>query len=400
MTTKTHSNMNPKLIAGIVLGAAILVSGAPLPVSAQEPVGVVSAQRGYFAHDPWTEGADADVLFQTQAATTIPMSFYNVLATKDNAAHSGWLVGTSPFAKPVTGTTINVEVVPLKVTIGSTVFDPEAPNACDSNVLPLFRFLLSPLVVNVPNLTFNGVNVGTTQYVNGFRRAEFWGKFNGSSAYQNTLSYLTAGEYSISAGTHGITQYSGCNQMGIVSNSWLKDQIKNTIIPALTSSGVISPTKFVIFLTTNVVQSKADPPTSTNCCVLGYHTAIGNPVQTYAVMSWDTTGNFVGVKDGSAASHEIAEWMDDPLGTNIVPAWGGIGQQSGCQSNWENGDPLSGTLMPAITLGGIPYHVQELAFFNWFFAKNGIIPVGAGGVFSSNATFTGPAKACPPGGTF
>ena len=308
-------------------------------------------------------------------------------------------MGTSPFANPVTGTTVNAEVVPLRAAIRTNVFDPDAPKPCDSNVLPLFRFLLSPLVQNVSNLTFNGVNVGTTQYVNGFRRAEFWGKINGSSAYQNTISYLAAPAYSISPGTHGITQHTGCRLLGIVSNSWLKKQIKNTIIPALTASGVISPTKFVVFLTANVVQSKVDPPTTSDCCILGYHTAVGNPVQTYAVMSWDTSGNFL-AKDATTSSHEIAEWMDDPLGNNSVPAWGGIGQQSGCQGNWENGDPLSGTLMPPITLGSIVYHVQELAFFNWFFAKNGIIPVGAGGKFSGNGTFTGPAKVCPPGGTF
>ena len=91
------------------------------------------------------------------------MSSYNVLATKDNAVHSGWLVGTSPFDTPPTGTTINAVVVPLKVTIGTNVFDPEAPNPCDNNILPVFRFLLSPVVQNVPNLKFNGVNVGTTQ---------------------------------------------------------------------------------------------------------------------------------------------------------------------------------------------------------------------------------------------
>ncbi|MFN7994857.1 MAG: hypothetical protein U0Q18_14715 [Bryobacteraceae bacterium] len=384
--------------AAFLVGGAVLFTGIQQHVAAQGQPGVRHLP-GYFARDPWTDGTDADIQFQTAAATTIPMSSYKVLSTKDNAVHSGWLVGTSPFASPVTGTTIDAVVIPLKVTIGSNVFDPEAPNSCDSNVLPLFRFLLSPLVVNVPNLTFNGINVGTTQYVNGFRRAEFWGKFNGSSAYQNPISYFTTTEYSISPGTHGITQYSGCNMIGIVSNSWLKDQIKNTIIPSLTASGVISPTKFAIFLTSNVVQSKVDPPTSSNCCILGYHTAIGNPTQTYAVMSWDTSGNFA-AKDATTASHEIAEWMDDPLGNNQVPAWGGIGQQSGCQSNWENGDPLSGTLMPTITLGGIDYHVQELAFFNWFFAKNGIVSVGAGHKFSSNGTFTGPAKACPPGGTY
>jgi hypothetical protein len=324
------------------------------------------------------------------------MSSYKVLASKDNTVYSGWLVGTSPFVSPPTGTTINAVVIPLKITIGSTVFDPEATNPCDDNILPLFRFLLSPLVRNVPNLTFNGVNVGSTQYVNGFRRAEFWGKINGSSAYQNPISYFTTSEYSLSPGSHGITSGSGCGMYGIVAKSWLKDEIENTIIPDLTASGVLSPTKFAFFLTSNVVQSKADPPTLTVCCTAGYHTAIGNPAQTYGVALWDT--NFFG-RDGDSVSHEIAEWMDDPLGTNKVPAWGHIGQQSNCQSNWENGDPLSGTLMPAITLGGVEFHMQELAFFNWFFAKNGAISVGAGHKFSGNGTFTGPAKACPPGGT-
>ena len=117
------------------------------------------------------------------------------------------------------------------------------------------------------------------------------GKINGSSAYQNPISYFTAPAYSISPGTHGITQNSGCRLMGIISTGE-KNEIKNTIIPALTSSGVVSPTKFVIFLTANVVQSSADPPTTTNCCILGNHTAIGNPAQTYAVIAADTTGNF------------------------------------------------------------------------------------------------------------
>ena len=104
--------------------------------------------------------------------------------------------------------------------------------------------------------------------------------------------------------------------------------------------------------------------------------------------------------DASVASHEIAEWFDDPLGTNPTPAWGNIGQVSGCQGNLEVGDPLSGTLMPGISLNGKTYHMQEQAFFSWFFNSSGTASLGAGGKFSSNGKFTGPSKACPPGGTF
>ena len=87
-------------------------------------------------------------------------------------------------------------------------------------------------------------------------------------------------------------------------------------------------------------------------------------------------------------------------GCQPVP-WGGIGEQSGgCGTKWENGDPLNSTFMPTLTLRGVDYHVQELAFFNWFFGANGVVSAGAGKKFSGAGTFTGPAKACPPGGTY
>ena len=105
------------------------------------------------------------------------------------------------------------------------------------------------------------------------------------------------------------------------------------------------------------------------------------------------------MSDASIASHEIGEWMDDPLAYNPTPPWGNVGQVSGCQANLEVGDPLSGTLMPPITMNGKEYQMQELAFFSWYFNKANDPSVGAGGKFSSNGTFQGPAKACPPGGT-
>jgi hypothetical protein len=55
--------------------------------------------------------------------------------------------------------------------------------------------------------------------------------------------------------------------------------------------------------------------------------------------------------------------------------------------------------MPPITMNGKEYQMQELAFFSWYFNEAGAPSVGAGGKFSSNGTFQGPAKACPPGGT-
>lgn len=359
----------------------------------------------YHSTEPW-RGETAEATKAPTAATTIPMSTYSFAATKDGKTYSGTLVGTSPFAATKTSVTIPVVVVPLKVTIGTTVFDPSATNTCDGNISAVNRFNESPLV-QVSPLKFNGVSVGTTQYINGFLRAEFWSEIGGSAAYQNTLTFMTAAEVSIApttAATAGTPQQAsisstGCTQLGIVSYSWLTTYLTGTLIPSLTKSGVIGPTKLVVFLLRNVVASTATPPTTTGCCVLGTHGAVGSPVQTYAVVDWDTTESFGSETDGAGPSHEIAEWMNDPLGTNPTPAWGDIGQESGCQTDFEVADPLVGTVMPAITLSGKAYHMQELAFFSWFYNKSTVASLGAGGKFSGNGTFKGPSKVCPPGGT-
>ncbi len=363
---------------------------------------------GFFHTEPWNgtlnstaAGGTVNGLKTLAVAPTgsVPMSSYTFTSTKDGKSYTGVIVGTSPFSAPASST-IPAVIVPLKITIGTAVFDPTAPNTCDGGISVVNRFNNSPLV-QVSPLTFNGVNVGTTQFIDGFRRAEFWTTINGSAGYHNTLSPVTtAPVQSLTAtGTNGTTYSTGCSQLGIVTYSWMSSQL-NTLITNLTKSGVVSPTKFVIFLVSNVVQNQASTASLTNCCVLGFHSATGNPVQTYGIMDWDTTGDFgAGTADASISSHEIGEWMDDPLGTNATPAWGNIGQVSGCQTNWEVGDPLSGTLMPAITLNGKAYHMQELGFFSWYFNKLGVASVGTGDKFSSNGKFSGPSKVCPTGGT-
>jgi hypothetical protein len=386
-------------------GVAVLALAAVATVgtgclSTQQSAIQAPLLHGYFVTQPWMEGTQNDAMVQATASSTIPMSSYTFASTKDGKSYTGTLVGTSPFAATKTGATIPVVVVPIKITIGSAVFDPNAPNTCDGNISVVNRFTQSPLVQSSP-LTFNGVSVGTTQYVNGFLRAEFWNEIGGSAAYQNTLSPVTfATEVSVTATvpSQASTYSTGCTEVGIVSYNWLSSYLTSEI-SSLTKSGVVGPTKFVVFLVKNIVQSTASPPTTSGCCILGFHSAQGSPVQTYGVMDWDTTGDFGAGTDAAIASHEIAEWMNDPLGSNPTPAWGNVGQVSGCQSNFEVGDPLSGTVMPAITLSGKAYHMQELGFFSWYFNKNGVASLGAGGKFSGNGTFKGPAKACPPGGT-
>jgi hypothetical protein len=53
---------------------------------------------------------------------------------------------------------------------------------------------------------------------------------------------------------------------------------------------------------------------------------------------------------------------------------------------------LTGTNFPNVTMpNGYAYHLQELAFFSWFYGPPSI---GAGHKFSDNGTFTSAQGAC------
>ena len=140
------------------------------------------------------------------------------------------------------------------------------------------------------------------------------------------------------------------------------------------------------------------------CCVLGYHSLInvGSNIQIYSPFTLDTSGIFTGGGDVSTLSHEMAEAINDPNVVNPTPAWGALGQQPNCQTNLETGDALSpGFASPTnefvVTGNGLTYHLQEQAYFSWFFGGTSLGT--APGKYSNNNTFNGYAKPCPPGGT-
>jgi len=351
----------------------------------------------------WTGGSADDALAQSQSLLTIPMSTFTHVASKDGKKYSSTIVGTNPFDKASWSNSsvnpINAVVIPLAFT-GAVNFDPTAADPCDKYVSNLTRFQNSPLTQNVP-LTMEGVNVGTTQFINGFRRAEFWLAIGGSAAYQNPINFTYRPLVSIAGAPIAVQQApcpSGTTSLGILPANQLRQFLETYLIPQLN----LNPQTFVLFLVHNIVQ--ADGPGVD----LGFHGAVGSPVQTYAIADWNTTSAFPGAEDASVASHEIAEWMDDPLVTNLTPPWGYVGQVSGCVSTWEAGDPLTGKVMPLITVPSdaskFPYHMQELAFYSFFFNSPTDPSVGASyyiyreGTFSANGSFLSAANVCPSGG--
>jgi hypothetical protein len=334
------------------------------------------------------------------SSPTIPLSSYTITATKNNKRQTGTLAGSSPFASTLTSTTIPVVVVPAVVSIGSTFFDPTAANTCDGGFSAVYRLMNSPLVQPVPNLTFNGINVGNVQYVDGFMRAEFWNTIKGSPAYTNEFAFTVAPPVSMVAGTNGFIDTSGCGAMGIVPESFMNTQFAS-FLQSLTASGTIATNQIVLFLTANVTSSHGTPgPWAAGCCTPGWHSATGSAPQVWAYADYDTTG-IMKARNTTVVAHELAEIMNDPTLVNSTPAWGGVGDvpSGSCQGNLEVGDPLVGTQI-TITQNGYTYNLVELAFFSWFFDSPSTASLGAGGMFSSNGTFKGPSMPCPPGGTY
>jgi len=379
----THMKKAVALVARIAaaMAAAVLLTGVIV-----YPQGISS---------PATTKPEAN----GKSSRSIPMSTYSFVATKGRSKkpYTGRLVGTSPFASTLSGSTIPVVVVPVVVNIDGTVFDPTAPNYCGSEggVDAITRIMQSPIVEPTP-LTFNGIDVGNVQYVDGFMRSQFWQTINGDPAYTNAFIFSVTAPVTIDTGTIGITYQSGCQQLGILDQSF----VRNQILSLLQSLPEVSPSQIVLFVTHNVALSAANQPPAPPATALGYHAVTGSAPQVYAVADYNTTG-LLKARNTTVVSHELAEIMMDPLITNATPAWGGIGKipAGSCQSILEVADPLVGTQV-AIFHNGYTYNLVELAYFSWFFNGPTTPSLGASGAFSSNGAFKGPAVACPPGGTY
>ena len=283
----------------------------------------------------------------------------------------------------------------------ATTFDPAtAPDAgCTAGQTAMSLVENSPIFQR-RDWTLNGVDVGVTQYIDAFQRSNFWQYVsNTGNAWHTWLTY-TVGEpltlpvsYSAPTPTAEVrvgVSSSCTNATGPGSTNSAEYQgivdfnVLETAMMAWITAHQITPDQFPIFILYNVMYSQNGLP-----YLGGYHfsetpypQALTSPGQTFAMANFRTNGT--GPFDVSILSHEIAEWLNDPGGANPVPAWGNIGEVTGCKQALEVGDPLTQTDLPPIMgANGFAYHLQELAYFSWFFRTPSI---AAGGLYSDNGT--------------
>jgi hypothetical protein len=392
-----------KFIAWLIFLSAALCLSALVPrLFAQDDAESLARTRpqAYFAVKPLVGVSHRKIRALVQGAATIPFWDYSITSPLNGQVYSGMMVGRSPFYHGARTTNITTVIIPLILQFSNgMVFDPTAADStCSPAGTPVHLTQNSPIFTPL-DITMGGEDMGITQYLDAFQRGNFWSNVSVTgNRYHTTLSPVivaSAQTFSVPSSEGAVfptNQYGGCGgTIGVANIDWIDPLVTGTIIPNLAAQGV-GPTSFPIILLKDVVMSSGAPSFPSNCCIIGYHGAYGNPVQTYSPVEYDTTGIFVGLSSITAMSHEVGEWMDDPTGGNPAPSWGHTGQVSGCQADLEVGDPLSGTEFPLLTAAnGVTYRPQELAFFSWFFRQ--VPSIGVNGWYSDNGTFAQDAGA-------
>jgi hypothetical protein len=274
------------------------------------------------------------------------------------------MVGTAPTSNAAT--TIPVFIIPVKIVITSksgtkTTYDPEHVLSNGKTVVQ--NVIDSPLFDSTTTYTQGGVNVGTTQYIDAYQRANFWGAVRGHPNYHLILGGPTVlPEQTLNpSSSQGKTGTEFGFTAGKVSIFYFEKQVSNII----SSLPQIQPNTLPIFLTYNTYL------TEFVCCIGGYHSSIG--AQAYAHATYvDVVGAFS--QDVSALSHELGEWADDPLVNNR-------GNKTPC-GILEVGDPLENNP----NYGGYPYSVNG---FNYNLQDLVTLPYfGAPAATSVNNYFT------------
>jgi hypothetical protein len=337
-----------------------------------QPVG-----QPLFGH-PSPDGASVEAA-KSSTTRTIP---YWTNAFSSGAKSFGYsMVGASPISNPSTTTTVETELQPLTFRF--------------ANALEISGSAAASAIANSPLFVDTKLPTGTGQYIDLFQRANF-AKYVGSKPYHVRLGLPSIRpEIVINVPkASGSTDKSKAGVLyGLVDGAFVTKTILNLI-----KTGKFNPTTLPIFVAGDVFEYNQ---VTVLCCVLGYHevtASASGELQTYIYTSFPTLGLFNGgFADVAVLSHEVAEWVNDPFGTNLVRPWS-VPQYPGvCFSDLlEVGDAIEYFPDPTFTvaLHGVTYHLQDLAFFSWF---TGAKPsVGMDGRYSylSPAKLKSPAKFC------
>jgi hypothetical protein len=277
------------------------------------------------------------------------------------------MVGTDPATTNRT-TIVSVEIIPIKLIYGPNngkrTFDPLKDRLPDGRTV-LQMVLASPIFKSNVDFVQGGTDIGKTQYIDAFQRANFWGK----NVQKNNRYHVLLGKPTVlPEQTITVPESLGHVIVNPISHHGLigtfdPDTMDSAIQDYIKKFDQIQPNTLPIFLTYDIYLGGPDMGSASTCgCELGYHFFNGKPItgQTYVYTTSVDQGKLEAGEDVSTLSHEVGEWMDDPFfGSNTVCPGGQL----------EVGDPLVhhpnfGTF--PYKVGNFTYHLQSLVFLGYF----------------------------------
>jgi hypothetical protein len=289
-----------------------------------------------------------------------PLTTWNGSFVYKSHTYNYNMVGTDPTTG--TSTTIKTFVIPIALSFTAkgvtTVFSPTALQSNGKSAIG--NTINSPIFKKMAWVTPTGVSLGTTQYEDAFQRGNFWSIVAGTNYHVllgqpkvvglQTLVVPAADgkvatEFGISVGTADINWFDG--QLQAILTKFAAE---------------ITPGTLPIFVTYNSYLTEFG-----SCCIGGYHSSYGSSAspQAYSHFTYISTPGIFS-QDVSALSHEVGEWLDDPLVVNT----GGNPVSCGIL---EVGDPEEGFSNYGAfpyTLNGFTYNLQDLVYLEYFGAPN------------------------------
>lgn len=281
-----------------------------------------------------------------QQVATPSLTTWSHVYKKGTKSYRWVMVGTDP-AKGSAVTTVPSFIIPIIFTFPKGVVLDPTKSAQLYSQTPVAVTVASPIFQNFP-FKIGTIDLGATQYVDAFQRANFWPQVSTTA----TNYHVLLGQPKIMPPlTIKITSTTAVSTgpKGVKTASVNSGPVDRAMINYIRSHPEITPQSFPIFLTYNVTTFD----TSGEAC--GYHSNYGK--QTYTITMFDDNG-VCGTIDGDVdtTSHEVAEWMDDPFGNNVTPDKGHI---------LEVGDN-AGDYSFYFPTANFTYTLQDLLFHDYF----------------------------------
>jgi hypothetical protein len=323
----------PAVVAGaMALGLALSV-GAVLGGAAASAASPASSVASHHARPLFAVLHTA----RTDVVTNTALPTWQFAYSYSGSNYSETIVGTNPDTG--TSTTIPTYIIPIKLTSGTFVANPDQTLSNGKTVVRNTR--VSPIFKSKTDYVQGGTDIGTTQYIDAYQRAAFWGQVSTHTGYHVLLGKPKVEplqSYNVPAKDGDVTTDFGVKVINADIN-WF-DAKAQSLLTSLSLPADSLP----IFLITQTYLTE-----SGECCIGGYHNY--NGTQAYAAFSYiQTAGVFS--QDVSALSHEAGEYVNDPYTNN----------NSAC-GIYEVGDPLEGDANYGTypyALGGFTYHLQDL----------------------------------------